>query len=91
MADADVAVVVATHNALPWIEQCLESLDGVETVLVDNGSSDGTVSFVRERFPSVAVVEQENLGLAAGWKRGLAGGATEPLGAHPQRRRVARR
>ena len=54
MADAArVAVVVVTYDALPWIEQCLDSLRGVETVVVDNGSSDGTVAFVRERFPDV--------------------------------------
>ena len=68
---ADVVAVVATYNALPWIEQCLASLAGTNTVVVDNASSDDTVSFVRDRFPDVRVVEQENLGLAAGWKRGL--------------------
>ena len=68
---ADASVVVTTYNALPWIEQCLQSVEGVETVVVDNASSDGTVAFVRERFPAVEVVEQENLGLAAGWARGL--------------------
>jgi N-acetylglucosaminyl-diphospho-decaprenol L-rhamnosyltransferase len=68
---ADAAVVITTHNALPWLEQCLESVAGVETVVVDNASTDGTVALVRERFPAVTVVEQENLGLAAGWKRGL--------------------
>ena len=67
----DVVAVVATYNAMPWIEQCLASLDGTSTVVVDNGSSDDTVSFVRDRFPSVRLLEQENLGLAAGWKRGL--------------------
>jgi GT2 family glycosyltransferase len=71
MADASSAVIVATYNALPWLEQCLESVAGVETVVVDNGSIDGTVAFVRERFPNVEVVEQENLGLAAAWNRGL--------------------
>lgn len=69
--DASVAVVVATYNALPWVEQCLESVAGVDTVVVDNGSSDGTVGFVRELFPAVVVIEQENLGLAAAWNRGL--------------------
>jgi N-acetylglucosaminyl-diphospho-decaprenol L-rhamnosyltransferase len=69
--DASVAVVVATYNALPWLEQCLTSVAGVETVVVDNGSTDGTVAFVRERFPAVTVVEQENLGLGAAWNRGL--------------------
>ena len=67
---ADVGVVVTTHNALPWIEQCLESLRGVETVVVDNGSSDGTVAFVRERYPDVRLVESENRGLGAGWNLG---------------------
>ena len=71
MADASRAVVIATYNALPWIENCLQSVAGAETVVVDNGSTDGTVAFVRERFPAVAVIEQENLGLAAAWNRGL--------------------
>jgi N-acetylglucosaminyl-diphospho-decaprenol L-rhamnosyltransferase len=67
----DVSVAVVTYNALPWIEQCLESIAGYETVVVDNGSTDGTVAFVRDRFPAVRLVEQENRGLAAGWNRGI--------------------
>jgi GT2 family glycosyltransferase len=38
--EADVGVVITTHNALPWIEQCLASVEGVDTVVVDNDSSD---------------------------------------------------
>ena len=68
---ADAAVVVVTYDAMPWIEQCLESVRGLETVVVDHGSGDGTLAFVRERFPEVRLVEQENLGLAAGWNRGM--------------------
>ena len=67
----DAIAVVTTHNALPWIEQCLASVQAVETVVVDNDSNDDTVAFVRERFPDVRIVEQANLGLAAGWARGL--------------------
>jgi GT2 family glycosyltransferase len=40
-------------------------------VVVDNGSSDGTVAFVRERFPDVHLVEAENRGLGAGWNIGI--------------------
>ena len=68
----DVSAVVVTFNALPWLEQCLESLRGYDTVVVDHGSSDGTVAFVRERFPDVPVVEEENRGLAFGWNTGIA-------------------
>jgi N-acetylglucosaminyl-diphospho-decaprenol L-rhamnosyltransferase len=72
MAEAiSVAAVVVTYDALPWIEQCLDSLADVDTVVVDNGSTDGTVAFVRERYPEVKLVQSENRGLGAGWNLGL--------------------
>ena len=40
-------------------------------MVVDHGSTDGTLDVVRERFPAVRIVEQENRGLAAGWNRGI--------------------
>ena len=71
MPDSRVAAAVVTYDALPWIEQCLDSLRGVDSVVVDNGSSDGTVAFVRQRFPDVRVVETENRGLGASWNIGI--------------------
>ena len=72
MADRhDAACVVVTNDALPWSERCLESVHGIETVVVDNGSTDGTPDVVRERFPDAKLVEAENRGLAAGWNRGI--------------------
>jgi len=68
---AEVSVVVVTYDALPWVEQCLASVRDLPTVVVDNGSRDGTVAFVRERFPDADVIESENLGLAAGWNTGI--------------------
>lgn len=70
-ARTDVSVVVVTLDALPWIENCLASVGAYETVVVDNGSSDGTVAFVRERFPRVRFLERENRGLGAGWNAGI--------------------
>ncbi len=69
--DAVVSAVVVTYDGLPWIEQCLDSLRGVPTVVVDHGSTDGTLEVVRAR-PGVRLVEQENKGLGAGWNRGIA-------------------
>jgi hypothetical protein len=66
-----VAAVVVTYDALPWIENCLDSLADVTTVVVDNGSSDGTAAFVRGRYPDVRLVESENRGLGAGWNTGI--------------------
>jgi N-acetylglucosaminyl-diphospho-decaprenol L-rhamnosyltransferase len=69
---SDVSVVVVTYNALPWVEQALESVRGYETVVVDHESSDGTLALVRERFPEARIVEEANLGLAHGWNTGIA-------------------
>ena len=67
----EVSAVVVTYNGLPHVERALESVSGLETVVVDHGSTDGTVERVRVGFPAATVVEQENLGLAAGWNRGI--------------------
>ena len=71
MADSRISVVVVTYNALPWIERCLESVRGHETIVVDHGSTDGTLELVRERFPEATLVEQENKGLGAGSNAGM--------------------
>jgi N-acetylglucosaminyl-diphospho-decaprenol L-rhamnosyltransferase len=67
----DVSVVVVTWNALPWLEQCLESVRGREVIVVDHGSTDGTVDFVRERWPEVRLIEQENKGMGGGNNAGM--------------------
>ena len=71
MRDGDVSVVVVTWNALPWLERCLESVRGHETIVVDHGSTDGTLELVRERFPEARVLEQENRGMGAGNNAGM--------------------
>ena len=70
---ADVSVVVVTLDGLPWVEQCLASVAGAarETIVVDHGSTDGTVALVRERFPDVRVIEQGNVGYGAGMNAGI--------------------
>jgi N-acetylglucosaminyl-diphospho-decaprenol L-rhamnosyltransferase len=67
----EVGVVVVTFNGLPYIERCLDSVRGYDTVVVDHGSTDGTPEFVRKRFPEITLLHGENRGLAAGWNRGI--------------------
>jgi GT2 family glycosyltransferase len=71
MSQPDVTVVVVTWNALPWLEQCLDSVRGRDLVVVDHGSTDGTVDWVREHRPDARVVEQENKGMGGGNNAGM--------------------
>ena len=71
MPDDEISVVVVTYDAMPWIERCLESVRGNEVIVVDHGSRDGTLELVRERFPEVRVIQQENRGMGAGNNAGL--------------------
>jgi N-acetylglucosaminyl-diphospho-decaprenol L-rhamnosyltransferase len=66
-----VTAVTVALNGLPWIERCLDSLRGIEAIVVDHGSTDGTLELVRERFPGVRVIEQENKGYGAGLNAGM--------------------
>jgi N-acetylglucosaminyl-diphospho-decaprenol L-rhamnosyltransferase len=69
MAPPDVSVVVVAYNALPWLEQCLDSVQGRDVVVVDHGSTDGTVELARAR--GVRVIEQENKGMGGGNNAGM--------------------
>jgi GT2 family glycosyltransferase len=71
IADSTVSVIVVTLNGLPWVEHALESVRGHETIVVDHGSTDGTLEFVRERFPEARLVQQENSGLGGGSNAGM--------------------
>ncbi|HZT90924.1 MAG TPA: glycosyltransferase family 2 protein [Gaiellaceae bacterium] len=68
---ADVTVVVVTFNALPWVERCLDSVRGHDVVVVDNGSTDGTLELIRERYRDVRLLEQANVGMGAGNNAGM--------------------
>jgi GT2 family glycosyltransferase len=63
--------VVVTYDALPWLERSLESVRGYETIVVDNGSTDGTPAFVGERFPEARLIEQGNVGMGGGNNAGM--------------------
>ncbi len=69
-----VSVVVVNLNGRQLLAECLDSLaaqdypqDRVDIILVDNGSTDDSVPFVRRAYPAVQIFETgRNLGFAAG-------------------------
>ena len=72
MTDPEVSVVIVTWNGRDYLDSCLSSVaaqEGIhaETILVDNASTDGSVAYVRDRFPWVRIVAlPENRGFAGG-------------------------
>lgn len=73
-----IAVIVLNWNNGPDTLECLESLEKLdypnyEVLLVDNGSTDGSLDQIRSRYPDLLIVENgENLGYAEGNNRGMA-------------------
>jgi GT2 family glycosyltransferase/glycosyltransferase involved in cell wall biosynthesis len=72
-----VSIVVLNMDGRQHLETCLSSLfsqtyRNIEIILVDNGSRDDSVAFVRERFPTVRVLELgENRGFSGGNNAGF--------------------
>jgi GT2 family glycosyltransferase len=72
-----VSIVVLNWNGKDDTLECLESLCRVtysnyDVVLVDNGSTDGSVPSFRQRFPHLQILETgTNLGFAAGNNIGI--------------------
>ena len=72
------SVVIPNWNGKELLEECLHSVvaeaqrGGHEVLLVDNGSSDGSVDYVREHFPEVHLLALgSNLGFGAGCNAGV--------------------
>jgi len=72
-----VTAVIVSFNTREHLLRCLASLEAhvtlpLQTVMVDNGSSDGSADAVRDAHPAVQVIENHaNLGFAAACNRGL--------------------
>jgi hypothetical protein len=65
-----LSVIIVTYNSLGQIDTCLDSLARTlppdhEIIVVDNASPDGTANAVRQRWPSIRVIDAgRNTGFA---------------------------
>jgi GT2 family glycosyltransferase len=72
-----ISVIIVNFNGKKFLDDCLLSLScqtfrDFEIILVDNGSSDESAEYVRERYPSVILVETgKNLGFAGSTNTGI--------------------
>ena len=78
-----ISVVIPTYNRLPILKKCLDALENqilndkiqnFEIVVVDDGSTDETVSWLRnnfETYPHLRLFEQSHGGPALGRNLGV--------------------
>jgi len=75
-----VSVIVLNYMGRSYLERCIRSIlntdyPDFEIILVDNGSTDGSVEYVKEKFSFVStlrIVHNEiNLGIAEGFNSGM--------------------
>jgi GT2 family glycosyltransferase len=74
----DLSIVIINWNVRDLLRRCLESifasrLPGLEVIVVDNASSDGSLEMLRTEFSHVTLIaNSENRGFPAGNNQGLA-------------------
>lgn len=79
---AKSTVVIPNYNGIKYIEACLESLftgttRDLEVIMVDNASTDGSLELVKEKFPQVSIIEnQENTGFDHAVNQGILASTT---------------
>lgn len=64
---ANLFVIIVTYKGQRWYERCFDSMlrsdMPIKVVVVDNASNDGTVEYIRTRYPEFHLIEsKENLG-----------------------------
>jgi GT2 family glycosyltransferase len=77
----DLSIIIVNWNTRELLRQCLTSVEenvqsirdlDVETLVVDNASTDGSTDMMREHFPWVQILEnEENVGFARGNNQAL--------------------
>jgi GT2 family glycosyltransferase len=87
LSPADVVIVVLSWNRREQTLECLQSLQdawfgGAQAIVVDNGSRDGSVEAIRDRFPQLDVMAlPENRGFAGGCNLGITAALERGAGA----------
>ena len=74
-----LSIVIICWNDLKVLPACLKSIyeqtknTDFEVIISDNGSTDGSLDFVRQNYPQARIVENKaNLGYARGNNTGIA-------------------
>ncbi len=75
----DISIIILNYNTRDLLAQTLNSINrelsadiGIEIIVSDNGSTDGSIEMIQSNFPWVRLLENNaNLGFSAGNNRGV--------------------
>ncbi len=72
-----VTILIVTWNSMNYLYDCLQSLSrqtfkNFSIIIIDNGSSDGTVEYVRKNYPAVSILQNfRNMGFSYANNQGI--------------------
>lgn len=74
--DIVFSVIIPTYNRRELLDRCLQSVyqnsyDKCEIIVVDDGSTDDTESFIKKEYPYVNYIRQKNMGVSAARNTGM--------------------
>jgi len=64
----NISIIIPVYNRKDLLKKCLDSISkqhykDFEVILIDNGSSDGAIEFIKEKYPFIKIIEnKENYG-----------------------------
>ena len=71
-----ISVVIPTLNRINTLQRALDSVINqtykpAEIIVVDNGSSDGTLKFMREQYPKITILTENKIGVSSARNKGI--------------------
>jgi GT2 family glycosyltransferase len=83
----DLSIIIASHNTCELLDECLDSIyqaaappAGVEVIVVDNDSGDGSQAMVRGKYPAARLIaNDDNQGFSTANNQGAAAACGEYL------------
>ena len=71
-----ISVVIPTLNRINTLQRALDSVINqtykpAEIIVVDNGSSDGTLKLLREQYPKITILTENKIGVSSARNKGI--------------------
>jgi len=74
----DLSIIIVNYNVKEFLQNLLDSIDKASTniskeiIVIDNASDDGSIEVIKEKFPSVKLIENKiNIGFGRANNQGL--------------------